>query len=439
MADPFEIKVAGPTAANYGATNTTPVLVMLKVMSGQPIADLVYTPPPSGETAAEAATRLAANDISVAAFNKDGFSVALTATNVTVVDQAIADYAMKTPKMHQLLVTITPAEVGTPAMPDIAKVVISIKGGIMSTDPTLAAADAVSKADAVRHTITLSMAPTSDQLANIPKVVSVQRLRPGSQTVVAAFQEEIVTDASFDVRFVITEAHSEYDGGKTADENAKRLIEVENGVPSNLVVGVPFARHAQGDAGAALAPGTAAAADDTLVPHPIEGMYAHAGDGALTGVPTGADTMNVPMPTGDDNMYRQYRVTITPHAKKGDSAKTFDVKIKVKDFHDGGSPIRNTYLSPGFGESANLPNGREILTVKVAYTAVDVKAGYRVAIPKEIFIPGGGYLIVAMDKAGSEVDTTGQDADRTKDAPRATFRTPAQLLYTTFTKLLCRT
>ena len=32
-------------------------------------------------------------------------------------------------------------------------------------------------------------------------------------------------------------------------------------------------------------------------------------------------------------------------------------------------------------------------------------------------------------RAGSEVDTTGQDADRIKDAPRATFRTPAQLLY----------
>ena len=39
--------------------------------------------------------------------------------------------------------------------------------------------------------------------------------------------------------------------------------------------------------------------------------------------------------------------------------------------------------------------GREILTVKVAFTAVNLKAGYRVAIPKEIYIPGGGYLIVA--------------------------------------------
>ena len=108
----------------------------------------------------------------------------------------------------------------------------------------------------MRHTITLSMAPTADQLDNIPKVVSIQRLRPGSQTVVAAFQEEIVTVPSFDVRFVLSEAHSEYDGGKTADENAELLIEVENGVPSNLVVGVPFAQVGRNAAAYCSAPST---------------------------------------------------------------------------------------------------------------------------------------------------------------------------------------
>ena len=39
----------------------------------------------------------------------------------------------------------------------------------------------------------------------------------------------------------------------------------------------------------------------------------------------------------------------------------------------------------------------------------------------------------------SEVDTTGQDADRIKDAPRATFRTPAQLLYNVYAAAICRT
>ena len=294
----------------------------------------------------------------------------------------------------------------------IGRLIVSIPSA-KALDPT---SKETSKAAALIISLKVVAVPTAVQLVDIPKVVSIQRLRPGSQSVVSAFQEEVVTVPSFDVRFVLTEAHSEYDGGKTAKENADRLIEVENATVSNLVVGVPFARARSGDT-----------ALDTVVPHPLEGDYDH----NLTNVP-GADqdgTDTVPDPTGTDDRYRQYRVTVTPHVKKGDKTKTFNVKVKVKNFHDGGATIRNTYVSPGFGDSVNLPPGREILTVEVAFTAVNLKAGYRVAIPKEIFIPGGGYLIVAKSKGGSEVDTTGQDADRTKDAPRATFRTPAQMLY----------
>ena len=199
-------------------------------------------------------------------------------------------------------------------------------------------------------TISLTDTTTVAQRMALPKVVSVQRLRPGSQSVVAAFQEEVVTVPSFDVRFVLSEAHSEYDGGKTADENAKRLIEVENGVPSNLVVGQTFSR---------IGPHVDLAADvtipeqgQTILPHPVEGMYWHDATPAngLGGVPrplvgdgssnqqdaanASTDGQLVPLPTSDDNLYRQYRVTITPHAKKGDKTKTFNVKVKVKNFHD---------------------------------------------------------------------------------------------------------
>ena len=128
----------------------------------------------------------------------------------------------------------------------------------------------------------------------------------------------------------------------------------------------------------------------------------------------------------DDNLYRQYRVTIYPHQRKGDPSKTFDVKIKVKNFHDGGATIRNTYISPGFGESVNLPNGREILTVKVAYTEVDRRAGYRVTIPEKIRIPGGGYLVIVQNEAGSEVVVP---AGSKEDPPKRSERTPAQMQY----------
>ena len=97
----------------------------------------------------------------------------------------------------------------------------------------------------------------------------------------------------------------------------------------------------------------------TLRPHPVEGMYWHDNSqpNGLGGVPRPTHlrvisrrssralmTVDSVAPTSDDNMYRQYRVTITPHAKKGDKTKTFNVKVKVKNFHDNESPVRNTYM-----------------------------------------------------------------------------------------------
>ena len=127
-------------------------------------------------------------------------------------------------------------------------------------------------------------------------------------------------------------------------------------------------------------------------------------------------------------MYRQYRVTITPHQKSVD----FVIKIRVKEFHDGKAPIRRTYLAPVFVDSGHLKNGRDILSINVKGTARNLEAGYRVIIPKDWIIPAGGYLVIAQHAAGSEV-VTGPAADpgkwRTDDTPRGTHRTPAQLLY----------
>jgi hypothetical protein len=201
------------------------------------------------------------------------------------------------------------------------------------------------------------------------------------------------------------------------------LVEVENGVASNLVLGENFLRRD----GTGTEVRNATDPENTSYPHPIEGMYEHEDGSGLPSSTPGRETDaddTVPAANSDDWMYRQYRVTITPHQKKGPDE--FYVKIRVKEFHDNGARLRHTYVPASFDSE---PNGREALRIKVKPIEVNLKAGYRVAIPKEIYIPGGGYLIVAKSKGGSEVDTTGQDADRTKDAPRATFRTPAQMLY----------
>ena len=84
-----------------------------------------------------------------------------------------------------------------------------------------------------------------------------------------------------------------------------------------MVTGVPFARFGGEEATA-----TEVVPAKTIIPNPIEGMYEHDGADALERVPGGVAngetaTDTVPLPNDVDEMYRQYRVTITPHQKIG--------------------------------------------------------------------------------------------------------------------------
>ena len=257
-----------------------------------------------------------------------------------------------------------------------------------------------------------------------PNVVSIQRLRPGSQTVVSAFEEAKVTGA-FDVRIVFTELPHDF---KIAH------IAVDGGTASGLVVGVPFSR---------IGPDTSGAVNDmqrsqTTRPHPVEGMYWHSGvanDGFI-GVPRpthpnaeAAATANnlIPLPTGTDNMYHQYRVTITPH-RRADM-----VKINIKDFHDNASPFPNIYKP---FDVANKPNGREQLRLAVATDLAALGAGFMFYLPhgegaQVTYAGAAGHYILTKDKAGSGIDYSEEkDAtDKTKVENVAHKQTPAQLLY----------
>ena len=243
--------------------------------------------------------------------------------------------------------------------------------------------------------------------ADRPNVVSIQRLRPGSQTVVSAFEEAEVTGA-FDVRIVFTELPR-----KAVDGEAFALddIEVDGGTASNLVVGVPFTQLGDGAA--------------TSRPHPLEGMYLHS-LGAT--VPAGVANMgNVPDPTGDDEMYHQYRVTITPHRRVD------MVKISIKEFHDNDVPFPNVYKPFNV---ANKPNGREQLRLAVATNLAPLGAGFMFYLPhaNDAFITyagTAGHYILTKDKAGSGIDYSEEkdDPDYTRVENVAHKQTPAQLLY----------
>ena len=310
MSDDFDVKIEGRTTLTYAAGETA-VSVKLKVIADEWLPHPLLT--------------------SLAVFDKDGFPIAIdvNAPEVTVTDDL--QYAMRTGRLRQLVVNISVA------IDDrtVDTVVVTVPR-TATPDPTVPEEDSMSKV--AHHTITLSEAPAFN--VDRPSVVSIQRLGPSTQTVTSAFEEAEISGA-FDVRIVLTERPY---GGLTLDK-----IQVEGGTASDLVVGVPFAWQ-----GGRNADGTRNPAE-TLRPHPSEGMYAHSG--AFAGIPAGADGVTVPLPSGEDDMYHQYRVRITPYY----GARV--VKISIKTFHDNALPLVNVYTPLNV---EHKPNGREQLRLAVA-------------------------------------------------------------------------
>ena len=394
MAAEFGLTVAGRTAASYilnaqGTEATAAVVVDLTVSADQRIPALVR-----GNTPA------VTDNVNLTFFDRDGVVIAATdAGAVTVVDlpksstnAQDAVYPERTAKKRKLRITLP---VGS--FPEIADVIVEVEA-LETTDPRIAVVDSMSTS--VFHTITFSEIP-SDPNNVRPKVVSIQRLRPSSQSVVSAFQERQIMPEPFDVRIVLTEARNGIDVSTPGD-----FVAVTNGTASHLVVGVPFTMLRTNATDAAT----------TYRPHPSEGMYEH----TLAGVPSGVvGSGNIPAPSGPDAKYHQYRVTITPDKRTAD----FTLKISVKEFNDGGSPFLNIYKPFNVDYK---PNGREQLRVDVkGVPLANLKAGYRVVLPEDIVIPAGGYLVIVKDAGGSEVVVP----PNSPKAPVATERTPAQLLY----------
>ena len=389
----------GPTVISYTEATTAIPAFHLMVEGDQAL--------PTALTTAGADADPPTNTMTLEAYDEDGFTAATP--GITVVEQDAAAYPGRTSKKRRLLVTPT-ADTNT----NVAQFVITIPE---FETPDNRVKDADDMSDEVTHTITVQMAAP----ASSPKVVSIQRLRRGSQTVVAAFQEAAVAERTFDVRIVLTEAHPgfESDDAKDNDKLRKDMILVEGGEPRDLIKGVPFVRFAPGATADTPAPGA------TVIPNPIEGMYEHAGTGALEGVPPGViGSGNVPLPSGTDMMYRQYRVTIMPYAR------STQVKISLREFNDGESPRPYVYAPVGV---ANKPNGREQLRLDVVQSTDPRAPGFELPLPdpNDAKIPANGFYLLVRNKVGSGIDYSDEsDApDRTKVENVAAKQTPAQLLY----------
>ena len=131
--------------------------------------------------------------------------------------------------------------------------------------------------------------------------------------------------------------------------------------------------------------------------------------------------------TGRDNKLYPYVLTITPKYENKN-----DIVVKVKAFEDMVLPSADTGKYTPETREADYTEGEDKLTIKVGKEAPKAgTAGFPVVLAKELFIPSGGYLVVADDEAGSAITNPGG----AKDAPPVT-RTPAGLKYNLNAKAL---
>ena len=419
----FSVTVTGPAASTYtlntdGTEAAEAVTVDVIVEAAQAMPHL------SDDYDTETADTQSYATLTL--FDKDGVVVG-NATGTTVADLPKSDtstppvqYPMRTGKMRKLRVTIAVGQFGSSAVGgSVAKAIVTVNT-LTSSDPsidlTVKDKGNANKSHPAHHTITFSVGPPVN--TSRPQVVSIQRLRPGSQTVVAAFQEAEVT-GPFDVRIVTTELPHEF----VIDH-----IEVTNGTASGFVAGARFLRRVGATAAEAGQEVTHTNnPENTILPHPIEGMYMHAGTGGLVGVLQGV-MGNVPVPTaadegGTDNMYHQYRVTITPHRR------ATSVSVNVKTFHDNASPYHNYYQPVNLDSK---PNGRERLTLTVNIPKFDLEAGYRIYLPhlEDPDFPANGHYILARNKLGSFINFSHHEATPTPDRENMSKeQTLAQLKY----------
>ena len=129
--------------------------------------------------------------------------------------------------------------------------------------------------------------------------------------------------------------------------------------------------------------------------------------------------------TGRDNMLYEYVVTITPKYENKN-----DIVVKVKMFYDQERNPQRSYPPPTL--ESGYTEGDDKLTIKVGKEVLKAgTAGLEVILAKELFIPSGGYLVVADDEAGSAITNPGG----AKDAPPVT-RPPAAQKYNLNAKAL---
>ena len=127
----------------------------------------------------------------------------------------------------------------------------------------------------------------------------------------------------------------------------------------------------------------------------------------------------------NENKIYKYLLTVTPKYENKN-----DIVIKINDWETQNKVNPEKYTPPT--REVDYVEGRSKLTIKVGKEVLKAgTAGLEVILAKELFIPSGGYLVVADDEAGSAITNPGG----AKDAPPVT-RPPAAQKYNLNAKAL---
>ncbi len=227
----------------------------------------------------------------------------------------------------------------------------------------------------------------------LPKVVSMTRATAIGSTVASAFLEEKVS-GEFLVKIVLTEKPN---GGLHSDKLADRIkaVSASNATVTNVAIGAAIDRVPN-------------RTDDSDFSDAVTSLPYQEGGYTEAAAPDAAG--GIPNPTGRDDKYYTYLATIVPSGVKT------PVVVQINDFKDlvltqgvGADIVEaGEYEKPS--EKA-APANREKLEVTVVAAAKAKAAGYKIAIPNDIIVPAGGYLILGRnDGAGDDTDEKRTDS-----------------------------
>ncbi|MDE0466574.1 MAG: hypothetical protein OYL97_05920 [Candidatus Poribacteria bacterium] len=341
-------------------------------------------------------------DFVIVAFDKDGLP--LTVPNLNL-DTAGPTLTVGNPNNGKnAILTISQESATNWAMID--KLFISVKREILTNaNPALTGDERPHAKNFASNRLTIQLVGADDgdpEYAAYGEATNVAAGTPGVVSITRVLDRsgfDAPVGVPFNVRIILTEKPKEFTKDHVMVEGGGATV----GAP---VMGSPIELPMNAD-------GTALAIDADFR-RGIGGGYATDGDATAT---------DVPKPTGNDDMFYQYLVTITPNA--GVDA---ELMVSVKQFEDQLLPQSKMYIplltaqrtATGLGATeeglrdARVTDGREVLSVMV-HTIEDAKVagakaaydarqkvfdaiGNEIVLGNKLYIPAGGFLVLVADR-----------------------------------------